>query len=206
MQTASGLQLLTIPYRFSLNQFEEGWDTDPEEEAFVDELAAKLMDDTMEDLDDEDPDMDDWGDLYSDGEDNENTMEADDEALSDGGDQGHSDDIDAFMEEESDTEQSKESQESEGGLDEESDGTENDLALIAGSDDDETEEEPKASKTGVAEETFADASEYEDMITRAWIERKRTASVDELSYDGDEVGKASFTKGKKRKRKRKKKQ
>jgi len=57
-------------------KFEEGWNTDSEEEAFVDKLAADLMEADgggQADLDDEDPDMDDWGDMYDGSDDNSET-------------------------------------------------------------------------------------------------------------------------------------
>jgi ribosome biogenesis protein MAK21 len=47
------------------------WESDDEEEAFVDSLAQQIIEDSMErnmidDLDDEDPDTDDWDDLHDD--------------------------------------------------------------------------------------------------------------------------------------------
>jgi ribosome biogenesis protein MAK21 len=54
-------------------KYEQEWDTDEEEEAFVDTLAQKIIEDEMDDneagpdeLDDEDPDMDDWEGMYDD--------------------------------------------------------------------------------------------------------------------------------------------
>lgn len=55
---------------------EDGWDTDPEEEAFANELAEKLMENSgtgKANLDKEDPDMEGWDDMYStDDSDNDN--------------------------------------------------------------------------------------------------------------------------------------
>jgi ribosome biogenesis protein MAK21 len=47
-------------------EYEQAWETDPEEEAFADSLAEKLMEsaaDGTTDFDDEDPDMSDWSDF-----------------------------------------------------------------------------------------------------------------------------------------------
>ena len=53
--------------------YEQDWDTDEEEEAFVDGLTQKMIEDSMDanelgpgDLDDEDPDMEGWDDMYDD--------------------------------------------------------------------------------------------------------------------------------------------
>jgi len=51
---------------------EDGWDTDPEEEAFANELAEKLMESSgtgKANFDKEDPDMGGWDDMYSSDED-----------------------------------------------------------------------------------------------------------------------------------------
>lgn len=62
---------LTTRWQISGLQFEEyerAWESDPEEEAFVDSLALKLLEDSADgpvDIDD-DPDMEDWGDMYAD--------------------------------------------------------------------------------------------------------------------------------------------
>lgn len=55
-----------------LSAFENNWESDSEEEAFVDNLAQKLLVDNAGGAPveiDEDPNMDDWGDLYSDDDD-----------------------------------------------------------------------------------------------------------------------------------------
>lgn len=49
----------------NFEEFNYDWDSDPEEEAFVDSLAEKIMEDAADgpaDLDDEDPDMEGWDD------------------------------------------------------------------------------------------------------------------------------------------------
>jgi len=74
----------------SFEEYERAWDTDSEEEAFVDSLAEQLLEDAAEgeaDLDDEDPDTEDWGDMYG----------SDDEKMDkdDGSDDERGDDSDA---------------------------------------------------------------------------------------------------------------
>jgi ribosome biogenesis protein MAK21 len=52
-------------------EYEAMWETDDEEEAFVDSLAVQLMEDAAggpADIDDDPDDIDDWGDLYDDEE------------------------------------------------------------------------------------------------------------------------------------------
>lgn len=55
------------------DDLEQGWETDDDEEAYVDALAQKIIEDSINengpaDLDEEDPDMEGWGDMYSDEE------------------------------------------------------------------------------------------------------------------------------------------
>jgi ribosome biogenesis protein MAK21 len=55
------------------DDLEQGWETDDEEEAYVDALAQKIIEDSINengpaDIDEEDPDMEGWGDMYSDEE------------------------------------------------------------------------------------------------------------------------------------------
>jgi ribosome biogenesis protein MAK21 len=69
------LTLLFLLLQLQFEEYERGWETDEEEEAFVDKLAESLMEDALDDendLEDEDPDMDDWGDLDDDDEEEEN--------------------------------------------------------------------------------------------------------------------------------------
>ena len=65
--------------------FEEGWETDPEEEEFVDQLAEKLMEEHAAttggeavNYDDEDPDMEGWDDINDDDVDIEDDIEDED--------------------------------------------------------------------------------------------------------------------------------
>ncbi|KAG7360827.1 CBF/Mak21 family-domain containing protein [Nitzschia inconspicua] len=66
----------------SFEEYEATWDTDEEEEAFVDSLAMKLLEDSAggpADIDD-DPDMEDWGDMYDDGQHDDEENDDDDDA------------------------------------------------------------------------------------------------------------------------------
>ncbi|KAL7569102.1 hypothetical protein ACA910_016937 [Epithemia clementina (nom. ined.)] len=67
--------------------FEQNWESDEEEERFVDHLAQKIIDDAINadelgpgDLDDEDPDMANWDDLHDDDDDDDD----DDDESNDG--------------------------------------------------------------------------------------------------------------------------
>ena len=72
-------------------KFEEGWNTDPEEEDFVDQLAEKLMQEHAVttgggaiDFDDEDPDMEGWDDINDDDVDGNDSVDSDNEERSEG--------------------------------------------------------------------------------------------------------------------------
>ena len=59
----------------SFEDYEANWETDDEEEAFVDSLAVKLMEDAAgvpADIDDDPEGFDDWGDMYDDDENDDN--------------------------------------------------------------------------------------------------------------------------------------
>ncbi|VEU41048.1 unnamed protein product [Pseudo-nitzschia multistriata] len=121
----------------SFEEYEAMWETDDEEEAFVDSLAMSLMEDAAggpADIDDDPVDIDGWGDLYAD-ESDEKGDESDDESEK-GNDRdkkgknssnrkplGEDSDEDAFMEE-ADSDSDSKSDEEEIDIDEE--------ALIAG--------------------------------------------------------------------------
>ena len=103
------------------------WETDDEEEEFVDSLAQQIIEDSMEgnaidDLDDEDPDTEGWDDLHDDGDPNEANddendhdeemdSENDDDAFEDENDVDVDvdvDDTDAFMDQDDDSDSSQE--------------------------------------------------------------------------------------------------
>jgi ribosome biogenesis protein MAK21 len=71
----------------SFEEYEAMWETDEEEEAFVDSLATQLLEDASggpADFDD-DPDMEDWKDMYADEEGNDKEpREEDHEGVADG--------------------------------------------------------------------------------------------------------------------------
>eukprot|EP00934_Nitzschia_sp_Nitz4_P003508 Nitzschia sp. Nitz4//scaffold17_size182527//112277//115323//NITZ4_001865-RA/size182527-snap-gene-0.299-mRNA-1//-1//CDS//3329539373//3498//frame0 len=69
----------------TFEEYARNWESDSEEEAFADTLAEKLMEDAADGpvvMDDEDPDMDDWGDMYSDNDEEKgnDSPEIDDDA------------------------------------------------------------------------------------------------------------------------------
>ena len=97
-------------YFLQFEEYERAWDSDPEEEAFVDSLALKLLEDAADgpvDLDDEDPDFDDWGGMDADDDDKHTSSEydyedvseeiADEEESDDNENEENADDKDAFM-------------------------------------------------------------------------------------------------------------
>lgn len=200
-------------------QLEEGWDTDEEEEEFVDSLAEKLMEDVTVELDDEDPDMEGWDGMHSDAD---VSKSADDDAFMDGidgasdvdseevpifdGEIGEGgDDFKDVVDEESDS--GNEQADLHNPRNEDSD-SEDDLVLIDDSDSgDEDETLPvKKSKTKKDEVIFVDAAEYEETINKYWreIERPKTPDGRDIEVDGSEAGPSS-TGRKKRKRRQKKK-
>jgi len=213
-----------------LLQFEEAWDTDSEEEAFVDSLAEKLIEDAAEaemDLDDEDPDMEGWDDMHSDNEPNADSA-----------------DEDAFMDKMDDLSDNDESDEEESQLDvgggenfgddaynvdAESDNDEHtfdepdsrvvddevsddDLIIMDDSDSQDDEElvmpcKKKAKKEETeADDVFADASEYEELIKKGWEEMKQQKSANFDLDDDNTIGAADTSpkplSGDRKKRKR----
>lgn len=101
--------------QLNYGELERQWESDEEEEAFVDSLAQKIMEDSMDgdgpdDLDDEDPDTEGWNDMYGDDSDDEDgkvdrngesSSELDEDALA-ASDEAEDDD-DAFMENDDDS-------------------------------------------------------------------------------------------------------
>jgi hypothetical protein len=224
-------------------QFEEAWETDSEEEAFVDSLAEKLIEDAAEaemDLDDEDPDMEGWDDMYND---DDNAQGGDEREASD----SDLEDEDAFMDEVDDTSGEEDSDEPQFGgdgdvvfeddafmdaSDDDSDSDDEDeptfkeadnpfnddasedyLALIAQSDSEEDEElvssvskKKQKSKQGDAEaDTFADASAYEEMISKGWEEMIKTRPLNNEFDEGGAPPQERSSSRKKRKQRPKKK-
>ena len=129
-------------------------DTDSEEEAFVNQLAEKLMESSGNgkvNFDDEDPDMDDWSDND---EDEEDLIEnADDDDDDDSVTPGIHDNEDSFMDDAS------------------SDDVDGEMQVEAGSDDEfDSEEKPlsndvkKQGKRKKSTSIYADAEEYEKQL------------------------------------------
>jgi ribosome biogenesis protein MAK21 len=127
----------------SFEEYEANWETDEEEEAFVDSLAVKLMEDAAgvpADIDDDPDDLNDWGDMYEDEKDDsdgdeikklskdekEDTESSDDDDEDDSDDdvpngtgkQADDDDEDAFMENDDSDDESASDSEEEPDLDE----------------------------------------------------------------------------------------
>jgi hypothetical protein len=200
---------------FRCHQFEDcerGWETDSEEEAFVGSLAESLMEDAADgaiDPDDEEPDMDDWGDLDSEkdkeeagskksqDEDDEHLEMADleDDEIDDNGnddempdleesdddsDEGPAmDDQDAFMD----------AEDSDEGDNDGDDDDDDDLAFVGDSEGEEEEDEEdtptksrKKAKTMLP--TFADAGEYEEVVNKSWNELKHSVPIEEETTPG----------------------
>jgi ribosome biogenesis protein MAK21 len=213
----------------NFEEFNYEWESDPEEEAFVDSLADSIMEDSADgpaDIDDEDPDMEGWDDDDDDDEgpvggDRDAKAGVDDLSESDGeedalvddeDDDVDLDDEDAFMEASDDDSDGAagfdedEDSDSVGvdgaaGFDEDedsddeealhgedgdsaSDGSEDDLALVGNSSSDEDDAQPTKSTKRKEISAFADASEYEEMIKKSYLQIKR--SEDQLSDDEDE--------------------
>eukprot|EP00559_Dactyliosolen_fragilissimus_P008169 CAMPEP_0184856446 /NCGR_PEP_ID=MMETSP0580-20130426/1633_1 /TAXON_ID=1118495 /ORGANISM="Dactyliosolen fragilissimus" /LENGTH=1104 /DNA_ID=CAMNT_0027351495 /DNA_START=172 /DNA_END=3486 /DNA_ORIENTATION=+ len=183
-------------------------DTDSEEERFVQDLAEKLMEDgagtEKVNFDDEDPDMDDWSDAGSDaassdgeggndmdfsemdgiGHDN---LEKLDESDSSSVDQDDVVNEDPFLEDEDD------------GIDDDDADNFDDYHLESQNID--VEDEPEKGKA--VSNSFADASEYEEMIEKSWADRKRRK--DSLGEDEDAPDKKKVASSSQKRKERKKK-
>jgi ribosome biogenesis protein MAK21 len=166
------------------------WDTDEEEEDFVNKLAESLIEDNSDNevanFDDEDPDMDDWSDY--DGSDAEGEdVELDSDAI----DQ-FDDDIDGNEDDSSDS-----------SVDE----NEDDIGMSFMddeplSDDDNNPIQKDEKKDKKKNSTFADADEYEELIMKNLMEResKSKRSLEEKEEDYEKNDNNNQSKRKKRKR------
>lgn len=181
--------------------YEAQWESDEEEEAFVDSLMEKIMDDhavgmDVDELDDEDPDMDDWDDLKQNDEQPDNS--ANEDASSDEDHNASSDDSNDDDDSEQDDESSADSNpgpptalkdaddfmdngnSSCSSSDSDDAQDEDDLALIGEEDDDDTSsdghsENEEAQLASIQHNggTFANAEDFEEMIARSWAGLKR---------------------------------
>jgi ribosome biogenesis protein MAK21 len=200
-----------IAENFTTGQtFGQDWETDSEEEAFVDSLAEKLIEDAAGaemDLDDEDPDMEGWDDMYAgeaEGDDEDAFMDKvedmsgdedsdENKSPSSGEEQQNDNDDDAFMDasdsDESDNDREDPTFDEPDGneiSEDDDEACEDDLVLLNDSDSDDTDsvsntssdkkKQRKTKRDDVASDTFADASEYEELINKSWQQVKTTKS------------------------------
>jgi ribosome biogenesis protein MAK21 len=149
--------------------FDDGFDTDPEEEEFVHSLAVNLMkghSGHAADFDDEDPDMEDWDDLHGDetgpdhcvvvGEPNEKD-ESPTEDESTGADFNDGEDADAFMDE----------------MDSSAD--EEEILAVQEIEKAFSGAPANANAKRQRNDVFADAEDYEELIKRSYEEGKAAA-------------------------------
>lgn len=180
------------------------WDSDDEEEAFVEKLAESLMEEESggkANFDDEDPDMDDWSGYNGSDDEGDDSFDA-----------SQFEDFDAQeIEEIAAAANNSDKIEDEGEDEAVSSGEEGELGLALGEDDlnsDEDEDgiqESKSKKKKAPEKKqlgFADASEYEDLINNSFLQQYASSSKREI--DESEGGKESNSARKKRRRKNKK--
>ena len=178
------------------------WDTDEEEEAFVEKLAESLMEGSAEtgkvNFDDEDPDMDDWSDYGgSDDESIGNDInESDLDALSDEIDDDDDDDNDEISVEEDDD-----------------DDDDDDLGMSLLEDEPESDEEgadvdvdtedknQKAETKKKKLSTFAAAEDYEELIMKSWMDNNDSSSS-KRSHEKNSTNNEEKNDGKKRRRRR----
>jgi ribosome biogenesis protein MAK21 len=162
----------------TFEEYEAMWDTDDEEEAFVDQLAMSLMEDAAGgpiDIDDDPADIDDWGDLYADEEkiadvdddDSDDDISEDEENT--GGskriDQGGDSDEDAFMESaDSDNESDNENSDDESDIDEGQIMAGLGVDAFVGEDDDEDDDEEDGLELFLGDDESDD--EEEDTVSR----------------------------------------
>jgi len=173
------------------------WASDDEEEKFVQGLAEGLMKSSGEriEYDDEDPDMDDWSD--------QGASDVDEDAEDPEGEKPLFETMDGVLTMDTNDDSNGEDAESE---------SDDDLGMTFTEDidikDEESEDEDESKKEkAIPESSFAESSEYDEVISKAWEERrdrKRSASQDDDEL-GENVDSAPKESKKKRKRSKKKK-
>ena len=174
--------------------------TDSEEEAFVNDLAEKLMESSGHgkvNLDDEDPDMDDWSDFDDDSVD-EQGSEGDEDGAGFDGTGGNED---AFMDAPSSDEDFEGGAFDDGNnFDDEDDDDDDDdnFPMMLGDAEESSDEDlhvkQSTKKKKKSESLYADADEYEKLL-----EQELNAAKDHAEAAND--SKASHRKKKKRKTK-----
>jgi ribosome biogenesis protein MAK21 len=213
MDAAEGSTGIDVGKTFE--DYERAWEVDEEEEAFVDKLALSLMEDAedaeIHGLDDEDPDMEGWDDMYDNEEDGESGEEPDipdddDESTDNGDFAGDNDDEDAFMDDEGDDSDSVGNLDAgndiEGDFDEDDEG---DLVFMDSDQsdgDDVSETETKPSKKRKKDmPAFADASDYEEMIEKSFNELQSNINSSDNGNESTEPAEKSSQKKKHKKKK-----
>jgi ribosome biogenesis protein MAK21 len=211
----------------SFEEYEEQWETDDEEEAFVHRLAEEIMEDEI-DIDDDDPDLDDQEDA-SDSDENDYVGEGVPRREKVAGDYSEEDDddddADAFMDKANDSDSSEEEMEQdklfadydESSGDEFMHDEESEvigMALLRGkssSDDDEAPQLVQLSKKQrkKEEEVFAAAEDYEEIIGESWSKQQlrqslpyKEVKVSEESINDVKANGGKISRGSKKKRRR----
>lgn len=199
------------------------WDTDEEEDAFVQNLAESMMKNSGEqvEFDNEDPDMDGWSDYGGsddDEDDDENAFDAMDGDLEGGADamlDEDSDDDDDDDEIGDDGEETDEGEEMPLAPEEDNESDSDDelgptfiedLEVDESDEDDDAESNSASKKNGkraAPESSFADSSEYEHLIKDTYEGRKRSNSI--TSMDADDIETSTPKKANKKRKRGKKK-
>lgn len=189
-------------------KYEQLWDTDEEEEDFVDSLAQKIIEDSLDanelgpdELDDEDPDMDDWDDMYSDDDKDEGEKSEEDENKAISGPQEDAFFSDSDEDEESDSDIRNSDDDDEGAMPLKKPSTDmigdeddfmDDVSESGGSDDSQDDSDHDALNPFVVEDD-------DDM---AWAHPDEDVPEEEpVSSDGEEQEEKSSTANKKTKKK-----
>jgi ribosome biogenesis protein MAK21 len=162
--------------------------TDSEEEAFVNELAEKLMESSGNgkvNLDDEDPDMDDWSDFDDDSDDNDQENQGDEEE-GDVFDAANGNE-DAFMDAPSSDEDFEGDANGSNHFDDDDDDDDDgNFPMMLGDGDDSSDDdadvqvqEQSTTKKMKSESIYADADEYEKMLENEIKAGKNQEQADE---------------------------
>jgi ribosome biogenesis protein MAK21 len=136
--------------------------TDSEEEAFVNELAEKLIKSSGNgkvNLDDEDPDMDDWSDFDDDSDDNDQNQDDEEDDVFDATNSNE----DAFMDAPSSDEDFEGANHSSRFDDDSDDDDDGNFPMMLGDGDDSSDDDADA-RVQKQESIYADADEYEKML------------------------------------------
>ena len=172
----------------------------------MDSLALKLLEDSADgpvDIDD-DPDIDEWGDMYSDndgGNDDDVSDSSEIEQALVNDDVSDSDD-DEKVQDQDDFMDAEDSDDSDGQEHVDDDDSDDGEALMFADEDDSSDEEPKSRKKARKSDslpTFADADEYADVMVKHF-----EAPVGKSKVKSQEVGHFDAKPTKKRNKRRSK--